>query len=109
MIISLSGQKNGNMICKLVKAEFRLFEGRLRGVELYMYMNLRLSGKCIYKLGENLLNSFKQNCSSMCYAEHFIRNWNSSSNSIGQPEWGHILLPMGVGGLVYLPLSIAKL
>ena len=25
--ISLSGEKNGNMICRLVKAEFRLFEG----------------------------------------------------------------------------------
>ena len=39
-IISLSGQKKGNMICRPVKGEFQLFEVRLRGVGLYMYLNL---------------------------------------------------------------------
>ena len=29
------GQQNGNVICRSVKAEFRLFEGRLRWVRLY--------------------------------------------------------------------------
>ena len=36
-ILLYMGEKNGNMICRLVKAEFWLFEGCLRGVGLYTF------------------------------------------------------------------------
>ena len=42
MIISLSEGKNRNMICRLVKVEFWLFEGRLR--EVGLQLTVKLSG-----------------------------------------------------------------
>ena len=38
--ITMWSGKNGNMICRPVQGEFRLFEVRIRGVGLYMHVVL---------------------------------------------------------------------
>ena len=43
------GQKDENMICRSVKAEFQLIEGQLRGVGLYIEKNYNVVKKLMYE------------------------------------------------------------